>query len=173
MAGDESTGVSIMRLSAELDSGPVCAQAEEPIGPADTYGTVSERLMSRGADLLIAVLEQPRPFHDQDDAQATHADKLTPEDRRLDPRHSALELDRVVRALNPHVGAALALADGTRLGVWEAKVRVAAGPPPGEFSLEGPLPVLGCAEGALELVVVQPPGRRAMPGGDYLRGRRA
>jgi methionyl-tRNA formyltransferase len=62
------------------------------------------------------------------------------------------------------------LSDGDRLGVWAARAVPDRGPAPGEVALDGPLPVLGCAEGSLELTVVQPPGRRAMGGGDYLRG---
>jgi methionyl-tRNA formyltransferase len=69
------------------------------------------------------------------------------------------------------VGAYVELADGGRLGVKEAAV-IDAGPPAGVLSLDRERPVLGCAVGALELVVVQPPGRRAMPGEDYLRGLR-
>jgi methionyl-tRNA formyltransferase len=83
-----------------------------------------------------------------------------------------------VRALTPHIGAYVALADGTQLGVREARVGQSPGdgsaenPPVGAVSLDGPVPVLATADGTLELVVVQPPGKRPMPGGDYLRGRR-
>jgi methionyl-tRNA formyltransferase len=173
MAGDERTGVSIMRLTAGLDSGPVCAQAPEPIAPADTYGTLAARLRGRGGRLLISVLDERPPCHPQDDARATYAEKLTAADRVLDPGRPAVELERVVRALAPHVGAAVILADGSRLGVWEARARGEQGPEPGTLSLDGALPVLGCTPGALELTVVQPPGRRAMAAADYLRGRRS
>jgi methionyl-tRNA formyltransferase len=91
----------------------------------------------------------------------------------LDPGRPAVELERVVRALAPHVGAAVILADGSRLGVWEARARDEEGPQPGALSLDGALPVLGCTPGSLELTVVQPPGRRAMAAADYLRGRRS
>ncbi len=66
MAGDELTGVSIMRLTAGLDSGPVCLQAPEAIGPTDTYGTLAERLQERGAALLIAALDTPPACSEQD-----------------------------------------------------------------------------------------------------------
>ena len=173
MAGDEHTGVSIMRLTAGLDSGPVCLQVQEPIAPTDTYGTLSTRLQSLGGRLLIEALDRRPPCAEQGESGVTYAEKLAAEDRLLDAGRPAVELERVVRALSPRVGAAVALDDGTRLGVWEAhaiEARVAA---PGELSLNGPLPVLGCAVGSLELLVVQPPGRRAMPGADYLRGRRS
>jgi methionyl-tRNA formyltransferase len=83
-----------------------------------------------------------------------------------------VDLERTVRALTPHIGAHVVLGDGERLGVSAAHVLPTGGPPEGELSLDGPRPVLGCAEGALELLIVQPPGRRPMSGEDYLRGRR-
>ena len=89
-----------------------------------------------------------------------------------DPSRSARELELVVRALNPHIGAAVEIGDGDRLGVWEARALTTPGPPVGAVSFDGALPVLGCAEGSLELLVVQPPGRRAMAAEDFLRGRR-
>jgi methionyl-tRNA formyltransferase len=171
MAGDAQTGVSIMQLTAGLDSGPVCLQEREPIGARDTYGSLSERLQVVGGDLLVTALGERPPFHEQDDEAATYAAKIEPADRLLDPARPAVELERQVRALTPHVGAYATLRDGERLGVREAVV-VPAGPPEGTLALDGARPVLGCAEGALELVVVQPPGRRAMAGEDYLRGLR-
>jgi methionyl-tRNA formyltransferase len=171
MAGDAETGVSIMRLTAGLDSGPVCLQESEPIDATDTYGTLAARLQRLGGELLVRTLDERPSFHEQDEEGATYAQKLDAEDRRLDPARPAVELDRVVRALTPHVGAYLELADGGRLGVRETAV-VQGGPPEGTLALDGARPVLGCSEGALELVVVQPPGRRAMAGEDYLRGLR-
>jgi methionyl-tRNA formyltransferase len=172
MAGDDRTGVSIMRLTAGLDSGPVCSQAEEPIGPQDTYGTLAGRLQQLGGELLIGALDRRPSCAEQDESRVTYAEKLTAADRLLDPSRSAVELERSVRALAPHVGASVALPDGSRLGVWEARAVAGPGPPRGQVSLAGPLPVLGCADGALEFVVVQAPGRRAMAAGDFLRGRR-
>jgi methionyl-tRNA formyltransferase len=175
MAGDQRTGVSIMRLTAGLDSGPICLVREEPIHPDDTYGTLAARLEPIGGELLVGALDHESPFREQDDTHATYAEKITAADRLLEPSRPAVELALVVRALAPHVGANVALSDGARLGVWQAAARPAqAGDPPlGELSLQGPLPVLGCAEGALELVVVQPAGRRAMPGEAFLRGLRS
>jgi methionyl-tRNA formyltransferase len=172
MGGDERTGVSIMQLTEGLDSGPVCAQTSETIAAADTYGSLAARLEVLGSELLVRALDESPPCVPQDEALATYAAKIAPEDRLLDPARGAVELERTVRALTPHIGASVVLEDGERLGVRSAAVQDR-GPPPGELSLEGPRPVLGCAEGALELLVVQPPGRRAMDGEDYLRGRRA
>ena len=177
MSGDSTTGVSIMELTAGLDSGPVCLEESEPIGPEDTYGTLAQRLQRIGGELLVRALDESPPCAEQDEARVTYADKITAADRQLDPSRPAEELERTVRALTPHIGAYVALADGTPLGVREARV----GPPrdggagetqPGAISLDGPLPVLATADGTLELVVVQPAGKRPMPGGDYLRGLR-
>jgi methionyl-tRNA formyltransferase len=172
IAGDERTGVSIMRVTAGLDSGPVCAQASEPMAPDDTYGSLAPRLEELGGQLLLETLDERPACSEQDDAQATYAEKISPADRELDPAGTAPELARVVRALIPHIGAHVRLGDGGLLGVREARAVASAGVAPGELSLEGPLPVFGCADGALELLVVQPPGRRAMSGEDFLRGHR-
>ncbi len=170
MAGDELTGASIMKLTAGLDSGPVCAQVTEPIGAGDTYGSLAGRLEAAGGALLIEVLDRRPPCAEQDEAAVTYADKLGAQDRLLDPGRPAVELERQVRALNPHIGAAVTLPDGGRLGVWEARAIDNGGLARGELRLDGALPTLGCAPGTLELLVVQPSGRRAMPAGDYLRG---
>jgi methionyl-tRNA formyltransferase len=170
MAGDERTGVSIMRVVAGLDSGPVCLAAEEPIGAQDTYGSLAERLEGIGADLLIQALERRPPWIEQDDARATYAEKIGPADRRLDPRRSAVELERVVRALHPHIGARLELPGGA-LAVQRAAANQET-VDRGELSTRDGRLLLGCAEGALELLVVQPPGGRPMEAAAYLRGRR-
>jgi methionyl-tRNA formyltransferase len=174
MAGDERTGVSIMRLGAGLDNGPVCLQADVPIEPEDTYGTLATRLQELGGKLLVRALDEAPPFAEQDETLATYADKITRDDRRLDPNRPAVELERVVRALTPHVGAHVELPDGTLLGVSESRAIADPenAPPPGTVALDGGVPVFGCTDGALELLVVQPPGRRPMPGTDYLRGLR-
>jgi methionyl-tRNA formyltransferase len=170
MAGDERTGVSIMEVTAGLDSGPVCLQEAEPVSGQDTYGTLAERLARLGGELLVRALDEDPPCAEQDDKDATYAEKIEPEDRRLDASRPADEVERVVRALAPHVGTYVEVGE-VRLGVLEARALAGAGgPAPGELSFEGERPALGCAAGVLELLVVQPPGRRAMSGEDYVRG---
>jgi methionyl-tRNA formyltransferase len=170
MAGDKETGVSIMRVTASLDAGPVCAQRSEPIAADDTYGTLAKRLAELGGHLIVQTLDSAPPCREQDDSLATYAEKLSREDRRLDPSRTAVELERTVRALEPHVGAFVELPDGRPLGVRSARAGAAGGPAPGAISLDRFRPVLGCAAGSLELLVVQPPGRRAMRGEDFVRG---
>ncbi len=169
IAGDAQTGVSIMRLTAGLDSGPVCLQATEPITARDTYGTLAARLQELGGELIVRALDEQPACVEQDDSRATYAEKISAGDRILDGARPAVELERVVRALEPHIGARVELADGSWLGVHAAAVQDG-GPPPGVVSLDGPWPRLGCSPGALELLTVQPPGRRPMSGEDYLRG---
>ncbi len=174
MAGDETTGVSIMQVTAGLDSGPVCLQATEPIQPQDTYGTLAARLAGLGGDLLVRALSDDPPCREQDESMVAYAEKISPEDRRLDAGRAAAELERVVRALTPHVGAYVELEDGTRLGVTEARVLEGGGQGVSQGGLDtsGGVPVLVCAAGRLELETVKPPGRRDMPGRDWLRGLR-
>jgi methionyl-tRNA formyltransferase len=195
MAGDARTGVSIMRMTAGLDSGPVCLVASEAIAPADTYGSLAPRLQQLGGGLLLRVLEEqargrPLPFTEQDEDGATYAEKIGSADRLLDPARSATELERVVRALDPHVGARVALPDGSLLGVHRATLLegtaagrdavedpTAAGQGQGEGEgtglgvrrSDGRL-LLTCRTSALELLIVRPPGGRAMDAASYLRG---
>jgi methionyl-tRNA formyltransferase len=152
MAGDERTGVSIMRVTSGLDSGPVCVAATEPIRGDDTYGSLTPRLEALGAELLQRALDERPPWTEQDEALVTYAEKIGPADRTLDPAAPAEQQARIVRALHPHIGARLPLDDGSFLGVHRARV--------------GP-------DGALELLEVQPPGGRPMPYADYVRGHAA
>lgn len=175
MAGDAETGVSIMRLTAGLDSGPVCLAASEPIRPDDTYGSLAPRLERVGSELLVRALDtldrgEALDFIEQDEGLVTYAEKISPPDRLLDPGRPAAELWRVVRALTPRIGARVALPDGTMLGVGEAAL-AAPGTPSDEglYEHDGRL-LLACSPGALELLAVQPPGKRMMDAGAYLRG---
>ncbi len=178
MAGDARTGVSIMRLTAGLDSGPVCLAESLPLDPQDTYGTLAERLQMLGGELIVHALDltargEPPVFVGQEESGVTYAEKIGPEDRLLDPTRPAADLERVVRALHPHIGARLTLADGGLLGVHEARVAAGlgvGGPPAGRLGVEDERLLYGTARGTLELICVQPPGGRPMDAGAYLRG---
>jgi methionyl-tRNA formyltransferase len=156
LAGDSETGVSIMQLTAGLDSGPVCLQGRTPIEANDDYGTLAAKLEQLGSELLIEALDLAAAdalaarFSEQPEEGVTYAEKITAEDRRLDPGQSAAQQALRVRALSPHIGAYLELEDGSRLGVWRAH-----------------------AEGEqLKLDEVQPPGKKRMAYADYERGQR-
>jgi len=165
MARDAKTGVCIMRLTAGLDSGPVALRGEVPVGD-DDYGTLAPKLADLGGDLLVEALDKladgTLAFTEQDEADVTYAEKISPEDRRLDLTQSAVDLAAKVRALTPHIGAFLELEGGERLGVRKAHA-VDAGD-------ENDL-LVQTADGLLRLDVVQPAGGKAMAVADYLRGR--
>jgi methionyl-tRNA formyltransferase len=171
-AGDELTGVTIMRPIAELDAGPVCLQRDEPIRPDDDYGSLSARLAVLAGELLVETLDTRPPCTPQPEAGATSAAKIDSGERRLDPSAGAAALARRVRALNPHVGTWVELDGGDRLGVRQASVAADSAAPGQLAEVDGRL-LWGCAGGALQLEVVQPAGGRAMNAADFLRGHRA
>ena len=157
-----------MRPNEGFDEGPVCLYGREPIRPEDDYGTLAPRLEQLGADLVIRALDERPEFVEQDDEGVTYAEKIGPEDRRLRPHEQdADEVWRVVRALNPHIGA--------RLG--DLRVRRARPLPdddvaPGELAARDGRLVLGCSPGALELLEVQPAGGKPMDAAAFVRGHR-
>jgi methionyl-tRNA formyltransferase len=175
MAGDRHTGVSVMRVTAGLDSGPVALQERTQIGPDEDWGSLSARLAELGGEVLVRALDLHQggalSFHEQDEAGATYAEKIRPEERRLDPIRPAEELAATVRALNPHVGAYLELNGGDRLGVRAARAEEGR-MTTGELEVADGELRLGCESGVLRLLVVQPPGGRAMAAEDFLRGHR-
>ena len=111
MAGDERTGVTIMRLTEGLDSGPIGLQEEVAAGPGEDFGDLEPRLAELGGELLVRAFDLRAAgeldLAEQDDSQATYAEKIAGADRRLDPARPATELARPVRALTPHIGALL------------------------------------------------------------------
>jgi methionyl-tRNA formyltransferase len=173
MAGDERTGVSVMRVTEGLDSGPVAMREEVGIGPDEDFGELSERLAELGGRMIVRALdlqaEGGLSLEDQDDGAATYAEKIERAERRLDLSRPAEDLARAVRALTPHVGAYIETVGGGRLGVRRARA-VGSGPPAGTASGDGGELLVGCGEGALRLEVVQPEGSRPMEVDAFLRG---
>lgn len=173
MAGDQRTGVCVMRVTDGLDAGPVALCEEAAIGPEEDFEALSARLAALGGELLVRAIdlqaEGRLEFTEQDESEATYAEKIASEERRLDPPRPAGELARKVRALTPHVGAYLETADGERLGVRRARA-VEVGVRAREVRAEWGALLLGCGQGALRLEVVQPPGGKPMAADAYLRG---
>jgi len=149
MAGDPETGVTIHQTVKELDAGPIAAQRSFPVGPEDDAGAVFARAAGVAADLLDDVLGGPADFRPQPDEGATYADKVTAADRELDLSRPALEVHNHVRALSPHIGARATI-DGRRLTIWRTRL----------------------VDDELELLEVQPEGRRRMTYEEYRRGLR-
>jgi len=170
-AGDEETGVTIMRPTAEYDAGPIAGQRAEAIRPDDDYGSLSERLAALGGELLVEALDLEPTFREQPDTGVTYAEKIAPEDRLLDPQLTADLLERRVRALRPHIGAYVELPWDERLGVTRAGL--AAGgdpPPPGQLAAADGHLLYGATGGALELCEVHPQGKRPMDAEAWIRG---
>ncbi len=124
LAGDAETGISIMRMAAGLDTGPVYAARALHIEPGMTAGRLHDRLAELGAALLGEVLPDILAGrivpHAQDDESATYAGKIAKSDARLDLTRGALELERQVRAFDPWPVAEAKLTDGRRLRIWQA-----------------------------------------------------
>ena len=178
LAGDPLTGVTIMRMDEGMDTGPILAQAECPIAPDDTAGSLTARLADLGARLLLETLPgwfsgaiQALP---QDDALATTCRPLRKQDGALDWSRAAMHLDRQIRACDPWPGAYTTW-QGQRLKVLSARPRSewqGAGQP---GSIVAPEPEgLGVVtgQGALELLRVQLAGRKPMDAMLFARGQR-
>ena len=172
MAGDEVTGVSIIRLVEALDAGPICLQAEEPIGGDDDFGTLSARLERLSGDLLVRALDERPPYEEQAADGLTYAHKIEARDRALDFTLSPEAVERQVRALRPHIGARLPLPGGEFMGVLGARVDGdTLAPAGGRVRVEDGRLLLDCNGGALELTEIRPPGGREMEARAWLRGR--
>jgi methionyl-tRNA formyltransferase len=177
-AGDEQTGVTIMRLVEELDAGPMALQRALPIGAHDTYGTLAPQLAELGGSMLIEAFDAAASgtltWTDQDDAggedTVTYAEKITRDDRVLTPSSAtAVELERMIRALTPQIGAMFETEDGDPLRVEQALV-VESALAPGVAAAEDGRLLVGTAQGALELLRVKPAGGKAMDAESFLRG---
>jgi methionyl-tRNA formyltransferase len=168
------SGVSIIKLDEGLDTGPVLTAQAVDIKREETAGELTGRLALLGAGLLRNVLPGyvsgelvPVP---QVGEGATYASKLTADDRPLRPSMSQVEAGNRVRALAPKPGATVDL-DGEALKVLGTRTHPHQAAP-GTLEVVSGTPVLGFADGGVELVEVQPSGGRAMPGADWARGRR-
>jgi methionyl-tRNA formyltransferase len=172
--GDEETGVTIMKMDAGLDTGPILSQRAVRIKPDETAGSLFDTLSRLGAELLLDTLPgylageiEPRP---QPEEGVTYAPMMKKEEGLLDFSRSAEELERKVRAFNPWPGTYFDW-DGTLLKVHRA------GSSPGkkregERVTHNGLPAVGTSEGLLVLEEVQPAGKKSMPGKAFLAGAR-
>ena len=172
IAGDAETGVSIMLMEEGLDTGPVLLSRSVGIGHDATAGQLHDELAALGAPLMVEALEgragrrlKPSP---QPAEGVTYAPKIEPEEGRLDWQRPAVELERLVRGLEPSPGA-WCLIDGERIKV--ARAALVQNPPvaPPGTVLDERLAV-ACGEGALRLLTVQRAGRARMDTEAFLRG---
>ncbi|HEX6905972.1 MAG TPA: methionyl-tRNA formyltransferase [Terriglobales bacterium] len=173
--GETVTGVTTMRIDAGLDTGDILLQKEIPIAPEDTAEAVTPRLAEIGADLMVETLRglsagtiQPRP---QDHSRASLAPILKREDGLIDFQRKAAESINRLRGFQPWPGAFTSFR-GRQLQVWAAKP-VAATLTPGEIKVEGERLLVGCGQNtAMELLEVQPEGKKRMAARDFVNGYR-
>lgn len=176
--GLEETGVSIMLMDEGMDTGPVLAQAKQPIHPDDTTPTLSARLAEQGADLLVETL--PRwlagaitPIDQADlPGEPSICRLIRKEDGRIDWQAPAAVIERMTRAYTPWPSAYTSWR-GQNFKIWQAEVMHGENgnhAAPGEVVATPAGPAVGTGEGLLRLVTVQPAGKRAMPIQSLLNG---
>ncbi len=171
LAGDERTGVTTMLMDPGLDTGPMLHTEEVAIAPDDTTVSLTSRLSTLAGPLLVKTLRdldvgRVTPVR-QDDALATLAPKIEPDEAELDPRERASDLDRRVRAMHPRAFVGFR---GQRLRVLRASVLPGAGPSGTVSTAEGL--AIQTGDGRLRLDEVQPEGKKPMAGADFARGYR-
>jgi methionyl-tRNA formyltransferase len=176
LAGDQSTGVSIMQMDAGLDTGPVHARAAVPIGATTTVIELHDELARLGARTLLDVLPgildgTSHPFP-QDDTRATYAAKIARQEAQIDWRESAEAIDRRIRALVGWPVAESSLADGRRLRIWSAvpQPQPCAAPAGTVVSADDTGIVVSTGSGSLRITSVQAPGGRVMNVAAWLAG---
>jgi methionyl-tRNA formyltransferase len=175
LAGDKETGITIMKMDAGVDTGPMLSQRYIPIAEDDTGGSLFEKMAPLGAELLLETLPRylsgelvPQP---QLEEGAMYAPMLKKEDGLLDFTRPALELERRVRAMNPWPGAFFEWS-GALLKVHRARVSGEKSPGAGSRITVQGWPAVGTGEGILILEEVQPAGKKSMPGKAFIAGAR-
>ncbi len=172
LAGDDHTGVSLMQLDSGLDTGPVFATWRTAIDGLETTGTLTARLAGVGAALLASQLQEYADgtiqLMDQVNEYATMAPKLETSEAQLDPRIDRAQALCHVRAFNPSPGAWIDV-DGERIKVWKA-TRAPVQVPSGFLDVSSGAALLGLSDGTIELLEVQPAGKRRMRGAEWARG---
>jgi methionyl-tRNA formyltransferase len=173
LAGDTEGGVTLMVMTPELDAGPIVHQWRVPLTGRETTPELEAALGDLAAEVVPPELDRwaagelaPEP---QDDAVATHVHPFTRADGWIDWRRPADELDRQVRALQPWPGAWTTI-DGRRLHIRRARPVAGVDDVPIGALLPGDTPCVAAGVGALELEIVQPEGRPAMPADAWRRG---
>jgi len=176
MAGDAVTGITVMQMDAGLDTGAVVDAVDLPIAPRETAGTLTTRLAALGAARMVATLERlardfALPATPQPAEGVTYAAKITQSDAAIDWTRTAVEIDRVIRALDPAPGAYARWAADT-VKIWGAQPTPSTVATPGTVVAVHPDGVdVGCGEGALRLRIVQPAGGKRMPAQAFAAGR--
>ncbi len=174
LAGDVETGITLMKMDEGLDTGPILAQKKIAIRPEDTAESLSRKLAALAAETLQTFfpvyMREGLTTVPQDNSLATYAPQLKKDQGRLDFHEPSEQLSRKVRAFQPWPGT-FALWNGLLLKVQEVETGAyTGGEAPGTVLEHGRFPAVRTADGMVILRIIQPAGKRAMPGDVFLRG---
>lgn len=178
--GDTRTGVTTFFLKHEIDTGDIISQEAIDILPTDNVGDVHDKLMLLGADLTIATLQgmlcgdlKPIP-QDQllQGEEPTPAPKIFKDTCRIDWEKTAEQAHNLVRGLSPYPAAWTEFDNGLTAKIFETKVVPAASPIPGKVTAKDGRLTIDCIDGAIEILSIQPEGKKRMATADFLRGLR-
>lgn len=171
--GEEKTGVTIMQMNAGCDTGDILYTKEYVLDPKETGASLFDKLMVLGAKAIVEALPlieagklTPVP---QNDAEATHAAKLTKELGKLDFNKSAIELERLIRGLNSWPSAYTSFRN-KQLKIWEAEVVDALGIPGTIVAVDKESFTIATGEGGLRILSLQLEGKKRMDTKDFLLG---
>lgn len=175
LAGDRVSGVCTMVMDEGIDTGDILLRREIPIDPDDTAGSLHDKLLNPGADLVVETLNKmadgsicPQP---QEHSMATYTSLLTKKDGQIHWSRDADHLHRLVRAVNPWPGAFFNLS-GMAIKVWEASLGEEESRPGRIEAVTRDGISVGTGSGLLVLRTVQAPGKRRVTGAEFARGRR-
>ena len=172
-AGDAETGITIMQMEAGLDTGPMLLKRAMPILPADTTGSLHDKLAALGGEMIVDALRAlqngPLPATIQPEQGVTYAHKIDKAESQLDFRQSAESLARKLRAFDPFPGGAASI-NGATLKLWAGDAVEGVGEPGVVLAADAGGVLVACGEGALRLSVLQKPGSKRLPAGEFLRG---
>jgi len=177
LAGDTTTGVTIMRMEAGLDTGPVLTAREVRIGERETAGSLHDRLAPLGSELLVETLDAIAAGCAREQAQSqigiTYAGKITKAEALIDWREAATSILRRVRAFNPWPIAETAM-NGTQLRIWDAELvpGMAAATPGSVVAASSAGIDVACGRGALRLLRLQLAGRKPLAAPEFLKSQR-
>jgi methionyl-tRNA formyltransferase len=173
--GLQETGVTIMRMEAGLDSGPMILRVEEPILPDDSAAELAERLSGLGAEALVEALamieNDAAPETTQDHSRATYAPKIERETARIDWSLPAAQVALWMRGMDDVPGAWSPLGDRGTVKLFRPRVIDTLGVPGEVLAVDGEGVLVACGFGAVLVREVQPPGKRRMAAGEWVRGR--
>lgn len=177
MAGEDTTGVTIMRMTEGLDTGPYVSRRETAIDLEATGGELTGRLAELGAEAIVEALDLVEKgaaeLTEQDEDRASYAEKISPEERFVDWSLEARRVHDHIRALSPHIGARAEHpeVDGP-VKLLRARPSGEADLAPGEIYADKRRMLVGCGSGSVEILDLQMPGARAMSVEDFLVGNR-